>query len=102
VRVEELARGGDATEIAQRDGVTVSTLTWWRFQLRKRAQGKSERPKREPRLLPVVVGTDAKPNCAPTESSLEVLVEVGATRMTLRGAVTAEQLAAIVAASRAC
>ena len=96
-RLEELAQGGDAEEIARRHGVKARTLIWWRSQLRRRSPAKASK---KPRLLPVVVRSSA-----PTvrESALEVFVEVGATRMTLRGAITAEHLAAIVAASsRAC
>ena len=53
--------------------------------------------------MPVVVRGAARALRAAPESALEVFVEVGATRMTLRGAVTGEHLAAIVAASsRAC
>jgi transposase len=100
-RIEELAQGGDAEEIASRHGVRTRTLIWWRSQLRRKAREKKTGKK--PRLLPVVVRAAPRAVPAPSEPALEVFVEVGAARMTLRGAVTAEHLAAIVAASaRAC
>ena len=99
-RLEELAQGGGAEEIARRHGVRVRTLIWWRSQLRRRSPAKSGK---KLRLLPVVVRPPATRVRAAPESALEIFVEVGTTRMTLRGAVTAEHLAAIVgAASRAC
>lgn len=99
-RIGELAQGGDAEEVAQRHGVKVRTLIWWRSQLRKKAP---EKIGKKPRLLPVVLRSAPRTASAPAECDLEVFVEVGASRMTLRGAVTAEHLAAIVSASaRAC
>ena len=100
-RVEELAQSGDAGEIARRYGVRTRTLIWWRSQLRKKAR---ERTGRKPRLLPVVVVRSA-PRAIPAhaEAALEVFVEAGAARLTLRGAITAGHLAAIVsAAARTC
>jgi transposase-like protein len=94
-RLEELAQGGDANEIARRYGVRARTLIWWRSELRRRAGKRSKQ-----RLLPVVVGPR---QIEPARAELEVVVETGATRMILRGAVGAEHLAAIVTAStRAC
>ena len=95
-RIDELARGGDADEIAREHGVRKRTLIWWRSQLRKKSRDKRAR---KPRLLPVVVRTPARATPAGPEHGLEVFVEVGAARMTLRGAVTGEHLAAIVSAS---
>ena len=97
-RVAEIAQAGDARAVARRHGVKERTLIWWRSELRRRARKSSS-----PRLLPVVVR--AAPARAPAVQvdQLEVFVEVGAARMTLRGAVSAEHLAAIVSASaRAC
>lgn len=101
-RVAEVEASGDAEAVARRHGVKASTLRWWRTELRKRA-----RPVASPRLLPVVVS--AEPARIPPRvrgdeaASLEVLVEIGATRMTLRGDVSTEHLAAIVtAAARPC
>ena len=98
-RLEELAQGGDADEIARRHGVRARTLIWWRSQLPR----KSRKTGKPPRLLPVVVRAAPRAVLAPVEFALEVFVEVGAARMTLRGAVTPEHLAAIAsAAARAC
>ena len=53
--------------------------------------------------MPVVVRTARAHVPAVQVDQLEVFVEVGAARMTLRGAVSVEHLAAIVSASaRAC
>jgi len=94
-RLEELARGGNAKEIANRYGVRERTLIWWRSELGRRS---SKRGKQ--RLLPVVV---APRRVEPVSPVLEVVVDVGMTRMILRGTVSAEHLAAIVAAStRTC
>jgi transposase-like protein len=99
-RIAELAQGGDADEIARRYGVRTRTLIWWRSQLLRKSRKKTGK---RPRLLPVVVRSTARPVRPAILSTLEVFVEVGAARMTLRGAVTAEHLAAIVSASaRAC
>jgi len=101
-RLEELAQGGDADEIARRHGVRTRTLIWWRSQLPRKALSRKKAGKK-PRLLPVVVRAAPRAVLAPVEPALEVFVEVGAARMTLRGAVTPEHVAAIVsAASRAC
>lgn len=97
-RIEELAQTGDAEGIARRHGVRAKTLRWWRSELRRR--GRKPSPVAT-RLLPVVVSS-APPRTV-ASSDLEVVVEVGPMRMTMRGAVTAEHLAALVAASaRAC
>jgi hypothetical protein len=54
-------------------------------------------------LLPVVVRTVPPRVAAGHADELEVFVEVGATRMTMRGAVSAEHIAALVTAStRSC
>jgi transposase-like protein len=100
--VTEVVAGGDVEAVARRHGVKASTLRWWRTELRKRARHVAS-----PRLLPVVV--KAAPGRMPprvrvdVEESLEVLVEIGATRMTLRGGVSTEHLLALVtAAARSC
>lgn len=99
-RIEELAQGGAVDEIARRHGVKTRTLIWWRAHLRRNAR---EKIARRPRLLPVVVGSAPRTVPSAPACPLEVLLEMGAARMTLRGAVTAEHLAAIVSASaRAC
>ncbi|MCL2779863.1 MAG: hypothetical protein FWD73_17870, partial [Polyangiaceae bacterium] len=97
-RISELEASGDAQAVARRHGVKVSTLKWWRTELRRRARASAS-----PRLLPVVVKAEAPaPNHAPAQG-LEVLVEVGTTRMTLRGEMSAEHLAVLVKAlARSC
>jgi transposase-like protein len=97
-RVAEFAQTGDARAVARRHGVNEGTLGWWRSELRRRAREGSG-----PRLLPVVVRTAPPRVPAVQAGELEVFVEIGATRMTMRGAVSAEHLAAVVSAStRSC
>jgi transposase-like protein len=97
-RIEELARGGDAEDIARRHGVRSRTLIWWRSELRRRARELTTGP----RLLPVVVGA-MSPSSTAVAGDVELVVEIGRARMTLRGALTAEHLAALVTASaQAC
>ena len=94
-RLRELSETGDARAVARRHGVRVQTLTWWRSEVRRREREASS----SPRLLPVVVRATPPPG----SDGLEMVVEVGAARITVRGAVSAEQLTAIVSASaRAC
>lgn len=92
--VAELAATGNASAVARRHGVTERTLIWWRSELRRRA-----REGKVPRLLPVVVRATSPRAAAVAASGLEVLVEIGAARMTLRGDVGVEHIAAIVTAS---
>jgi transposase-like protein len=90
-RLEELGETGDAAAMARRHGVRLGTLVWWRSELRRR-----RREGAGPRLLPVVVRA-SRPACNEERgASLELVVEVGSARITVRGAVTAEHLAAIV------
>ena len=97
-RVAEFAQTGDAGTVARRHRVNEATLVWWRSELRRRA-----REGTGPRLLPVVVRTAPPRVSAVQADELEVLVEIGATRMTMRGAVSPEHLAAVVSAStRSC
>lgn len=94
-RIEELTRGGVASEIARRYGVKEGTLIWWRSELTRRARRKAKQ-----RLLPVVV---APRRVEAPRAELEIVVETGLTRMVLRGNVSPEHVAAIVSASaRAC
>jgi transposase-like protein len=96
-RVRELARGGDAAEIAQRHGVRVESLKWWRWELARRGSEAG------PRLLPVVVESARARRADPAGPDLEVVVEAGAVRVSVRGAVTAEHLAVLMGAvSRSC
>jgi hypothetical protein len=97
-RVEELDRGGDPEGVARRHGVRARTLIWWRSELRKRG-----RTGPGPRLLPVVVSAVPPRAAAALADVLEVFIEIGVTRITMRGAVSAEHVSAIVTAStRAC
>jgi transposase-like protein len=97
-RVAEFAQAGDARAVARRHGVKERTLVWWRSELRRRA-----REGTGPRLLPVVVSASPPRMSAVSVDELEVFVEVGAARMTVRGAVSAAHLAALVTASaRTC
>lgn len=100
-RVDELSRGGSAAVIARRHGVSERTLMWWRSELRRRAKAPAapKVPVSEPRLLPVMV-SDGPVRIEP--DGLEVVVEFGGTRITLRGAVGTEHLGALVAAARSC
>ena len=94
-RVAEVGPGGDVRGVARRHGVTERTLRWWRSELRRRSR-KGPRT----RLLPVMVEA---PLTDSGHGSAEILIEIGMTKITLRGAVSVEQLAAIVTAvTRAC
>jgi transposase-like protein len=94
-RVDEIEVGGDVTEVAAKHAVKAGTLRWWRTEIRRRR-------KTEPRLLPVVVAEPAR-RAAPAATDLELVVEIGASRLTLRGAVTPEHGAALVSAlARGC
>ena len=96
-RVNELARGGDAEQIASRHGVRASSLKWWRWELARRER------RAGPRLLPVVVEPVPGRRAARTDDGIEVVVESGAFRVSVRGAVSAEHLAALMGAvSGAC
>ena len=94
-RVAELASGGEVRAIADRYGVKERTLIWWRAELGRRSGG-------DTRLLPVAMSLRPQPGAGAGSSTLEVVVELGAARVTLHGAVSCEQLAALVAAARAC
>ena len=99
-RVAEFAQTGDARAVARRHGVKERTLVWWRSELRRRTR---EGSGPGPRLLPVVVTASPPRMAAVPVDELEVFVEVGAARMTVRGAVSAAHLAALVTASaRTC
>ena len=101
-RVAELERSGDAERIARSYRVTVKLLKWWRWRLRDDGRQVAEVPRRHPRgraseqrLLPIVV--------APTEeralddASPTTVIETTRGRISIRGALSAEQLGAVVA-----
>jgi len=96
-RVTELARSGDADQIASRYGVRASSLKWWRWEFARRAR------KRGPRLLPVVVEAVQESRGETRDDGIEVVVECGAVRVCVRGAVTVEHLAVLMGTvTRAC
>ena len=90
-RVAEVERGASETDVAERHGVALRLLGWWRAEFARRA-----RPSREPakttRLLPVVV----KNSPAPPAASMEIVLESGDVRIRVRGLVRAKHLEAIV------
>ncbi len=99
-RVEELADGVDADTIVRRYGVKKWTRIGWRSQFRATPLATATRA---PRLLPVAVRAAPLNAVVSRDSVLEVVVDVGTLRLTLRGEITAEHLAALVSASaRAC
>jgi transposase-like protein len=89
--VDEIARGGDAELIARRHGVRASTLRWWGTEFRRRAR---ERPA-SATFLPVVVAP-AFAEAAASSADIDVVVELGAARITLRGAVSVAHVEVIV------
>jgi hypothetical protein len=94
-RVGELRQTGDAAGLAQKHGVREKTLVWWKTELARRAQRRAQ-----PRMLPVVMTPVApEPKGANASNDLEVFVEMRGRRITVRGALSAEQLAAIVTAA---
>ncbi|MFI5297309.1 MAG: hypothetical protein ACHREM_04365 [Polyangiales bacterium] len=98
-RVDEWAAGGDPEQIARRYNVTTKTLSWWRAELSRRARRTVAGD--TPTFLPVVVGTASTPGTAMATSnaapaSLDVVVEVGSARMSLRGAIDTAHIEAIV------
>jgi hypothetical protein len=96
-RVTELSRGGDAEQIASRHGVRASALRWWRWEFARRAREAG------PRLLPVVVEPVGERRAETHDDALEVIVECGAVRVCVRGAVGPAHLAALMSAlPRAC
>ncbi len=96
-RVAELGRGGDAEQIASNHGVRVTALKWWRWEFARRGR------KAGPRMLPVVVESPVERSSAGDEGGIEVVVEWGQVRVSVRGRLTAEHLAALMAsAPRKC
>ena len=98
-RVDELSRGEDAESIARRHGVKARTLVWWRSELVRRAR---EKPTSTPRLLPVVVDRSRRAIVEVRDDVLDVVVELDAARVVVRGALRPEHLAALVTAARSC
>ncbi len=103
-RVAELELTGDAARIARTYGVTVRHLKWWRWRLRSdgpktsRVQTTRDLPRRaEQRLLPIVVAREPTTLAAAPAEPASTLIETTHGRITLRGALSPEQLAAVVA-----
>ena len=90
--MDEVTHGGDAEAIARRHGVLASTLRWWGTELRRRAR---ERPA-SATFLPIVVAPAGAPEPLAIPSNIDVVVELGAARVSLRGAVSAAHIEAIV------
>jgi hypothetical protein len=77
--------------------VRVDSLKWWRWELARRAANDG------PRLLPVVVEPAPARRAEPAASDIEVVVEAGAVRVSVRGAISLEHLAVLMGAvSRTC
>lgn len=103
----EFERAGDAERIARRYGVTTKSLKWWRWRLRagvsKLASGAAgaARPARAPRdelrLLPVVVTRAPEAEAAERDSEPTAIIETSRGRISIRGALSADQLVAVVA-----
>ena len=100
-RVDELSRGEDAESIARRHGVKARTLVWWRSELVRRARKKPTSAP-GPRRLPVVVDRSRRAMVSVRDDVLDVVVELDTARVVLRGALSPEHLAALVAAARSC
>ena len=82
--------------MAQRHGVKPGTLRWWRTEFKRRGR---EGGREAATFLPVVVATrhatefEAR---AADGAAVDVVVELGAARISLRGGVTAAHVEAIV------
>jgi transposase-like protein len=89
--VDEVARGGDGEAIARRHGVRASTLRWWGTEFRRRARALP----RAATFLPIVVAPAAA-SSGSSPADVDVVVEIGAGRVSLRGALSAAHIEAIV------
>jgi hypothetical protein len=103
-RVAEFERTGDAERIARTHQVTVRLLKWWRWRLRSgapkvagSAASRAGKPSDEQRLLPVVVARDAEATDDDHEPGPSTIIETTRGRISIRGALSPEQLAAVVA-----
>ena len=94
-RVEELERGASVDDIARRHEVRPATLVWWRSELERRG-----RSSRKQRLLPVVLQPMQPASIASAPDSIEVVIEAGSTRVTVRGHLDVARLAAVMAVIR--
>lgn len=102
-RVSELDEGADPGLIARRYGTSVQLLKWWRWKLGRAAPKSVERRARTvrvQRLLPIVVAPAAESLALPADArDLEVttVIETTRGRVSMRGTLSPEQLAAVVA-----
>lgn len=106
-RVAELAEGADGSAIAARHGVSIQLLKWWRWRLGTEAPRKPATPRpsarrpaalREQRLLPVVVATEPQtPLVDGRADDATTIIETSRGRIAMRGSLSPEQLAAVVA-----
>lgn len=101
-RVAELAEGNDVAVVARRHGVSVRLLKWWRWKLGSEARiatasasTKIRSPGRLQRLLPVVIAPAVVPGSHVDD--VTTIIETSRGRVTMRGQLSAEQLAAVVA-----
>jgi transposase-like protein len=91
-RVAEVEGGASLREIAERHGVRVTTLKWWRGEFGRRARRKAEP---SPRMLPVVLSA-GRTQTVDDAGAFEVIVEGKRLRMTVRGALTLGQWQVLV------
>lgn len=104
----ELAEGADAPAIARRHGVSIQLLKWWRWRLGTQAPRKPAAPRRstrtpsavrEQRLLPVVLANEVPAPIFEEERADDAttIIETSRGRIAMRGLLSPEQLAAVVA-----
>ena len=95
-RVEELEKGDEVAALAKRHNVREIQLVWWQREFKRRGSAATEAPAQ---FVPVVVAKElpsmVTESVAPA-TVLEVIVEVGHGRVSLRGAVTTGHVEAIV------
>lgn len=103
-RVAEFERTGDAERIARTYRVTVRLLKWWRWRLGSGAPKvagaavpRAGKSRNEQRLLPVVVAHDAEATADDHEPVASTIIETTRGRISIRGSLSPEQLAAVVA-----
>ena len=99
-RVAEFERTGDAERIARTYRVTVERLKWWRWRLRSgepRIPSTAVARAGEPRLLPVVVTGAADASDDDRETHPATIIETSRGRISIRGLLSPEQLANVVA-----
>lgn len=107
-RITELAKGDNIAVIARRHGVSVRLIRWWKWKLgsgslASMAKSAKSAPKSETqrqRLLPVVIAPSAVASLPVTDRrdvDAETIIETSRGRITMRGSLSAEQLAAVVA-----